>query len=58
MAKNKQYSFWKGLLKAIITIVLIGIPVVLDILPQEILNLTLGGILVLVLNYLKVKYSK
>lgn len=53
-----KYSFKQGLLKAIITIVLIGIPVMLDIMPQEILNLTIGGILVLILNYIKVKSSK
>lgn len=39
--------------KAIIGLVLFGIPVLLNVLPQETLNLTIGGVLVLIYSYLK-----
>lgn len=48
-----KYSWKKGLTKAIISVILVGIPMVLQILPTETLNLTLGGVLVIVLNYIK-----
>jgi len=52
-----RYNFTQGLAKAGISMVLIGISMLLNLLPQEWMNLTVGGALVLVLNYFKVKYS-
>lgn len=51
-----KYSFTKGLFKAIISTVLFGIPVLLNVLPQEWQNLTIGGALALLYNFIKVKY--
>lgn len=52
-----KYDFWKGLKKALIQFVLFGIPVLLSVLPQEWMNLTLGGALALLVNYLKVRFT-
>lgn len=51
-----QYSFSKGLKKSLISMVLIGLPMLLQLLPEQWLNLTLGGALVLIVNYLKIRY--
>ena len=53
-----KYSITKGLKKSIITVLLVGIPMILQILPQEWQNLTLGGLLVLLHNYIKFTYIK
>ena len=53
-----QYSFWKGVKKAVLSVILVGAPVVLSALPAEWMNLTVGGVLVLAVNFLKVKYVK
>ena len=53
-----KYNFLKGLKKAVISVILFGIPVLLQILPTETLNLTLGGVFVLLANWAKVKYIK
>lgn len=50
-----KYSFGKGLKKGIITFVLFAIPVVINAFP-ELANLTIGAVLVIIVNYLKVKY--
>lgn len=50
-----KYSFKKGLGKGMVAMAIFAIPLVLDILPSETLNLTLGGALTMLLNYLKVK---
>jgi hypothetical protein len=52
-----QYSFTKGLSKTIVSLLVVGIPLVIGVLPEEWANLTLSGVLLLVLNYLKVRYS-
>jgi len=52
-----QYSFKKGLGKTILNVVIIGLPLVIQLLPTEALNLTLGAVLSLLINYLKVKYA-
>lgn len=54
----KNYSFFKGLQKAIISIVIVGAPLVVQIMPTEWANLTLSGLILLLVNYLKVQYSK
>lgn len=55
-----NYSFLRGLWKAVITVVLFGLPVVvtsLESMPQTsaYLDLTVGGVLSLLVNYIKVK---
>ncbi len=42
-----------SLRKAIIGTVLFGIPVLLQVVPQQYLDLTIGGILVLIYSYFK-----
>jgi hypothetical protein len=53
-----KYSFKKGIIKAVISVVLVGVPLLLQVLPTEALNLTLGGLLVLLQNYVKFNYVK
>lgn len=55
---NNEYSFWKGFKKAVVSVILIGAPLVVSVLPADWANLTIGGALVLMVNYIKVKYSK
>jgi len=43
----------KGFLKAVITVVIFAIPVLINAFPT-LANLTIGGVLVMLLNYLKV----
>ncbi len=52
----KKYSFTKGLKKGAISIILFAIPFFITSFP-EIANLTIGGILMLGLNFIKVKLS-
>jgi hypothetical protein len=54
----KQYNFWTGLKKGIINVILVGAPLVFTLFPAEWMNLTLGGLAVILLNYLKVKFAK
>jgi len=49
-----NYSLKKGLLKGIKAIVLIGIPFLITNFP-DIANLTIGGLLVMIVNYIKIK---
>ena len=53
-----KYSYTKGIKKALLAFVLFGFPVVLNVLPSEVANLTVGALLVMVANYLKVYLSK
>ena len=48
-----KYSFWKGLKKVVISLVIVGVPLVIQALPSEWANLTLSGALLLLLNWLK-----
>lgn len=50
----KKYSFKKGLLKAFFSIIIVGVPILIQVLPQEWMNLTLSGVLLMLVNYLKV----
>ena len=50
----KTYSFWKGLKKALFSILIVGLPLLVEILPTEWANLTLSGALLLIVNYIKV----
>ena len=51
-----KYSFLKGIVKSAVAVLLVGLPVVVQVLPAEWMNLTVGGLLVLLVNFLKVKY--
>ena len=53
---EKQYSFLRGLFKGLVSLVLFALPVVLASI-QNWLNLTIGGVLVVVLNWLKFRYN-
>lgn len=55
--EKKTYSFKKGLGKTLLSMALVGIPIIAQLLPSDVLNLTLGGLLVLGLNYVKTVYS-
>jgi len=50
----KKYNFGKGLRKGIIGFVLFAIPFLITSFP-EVANLTIGGLLLMLLNYFKVK---
>lgn len=54
----KGYSFWKGLGKGLIAVVLVAGPIVLNALPAEWMNITVGGLLVMALNAAKFAYKK
>ena len=51
----KKYSFSKGLGKGIIAALLFLAPFLVTSFP-DIMNITIGGALVMILNYLKVKF--
>ncbi len=55
--KNMEYNFFKSLFKTVIRLGLVAIPLIVAILPLEWQNLTLGGALMLLLDYLKSKKS-
>lgn len=54
-----KYSIWLGAKKAIIGVALVVIPVAIDLAPKVIedystyFNLTIGGVLIMALNYIK-----
>ncbi len=52
-----KYSFWKGVWKTVLAVVIFGIPIALDWLPKEWMDITLGGLIFLLVNFLKVKYK-
>lgn len=52
-----QYSFWIGVKKAIINIVIVGAPLAVTLLPEMWQNITLSGVVLLIVNFLKVRYS-
>lgn len=54
--ETKKYSFWIGLRKMAINLLVVGAPLLMGILPTEWMNMTLSGAILLVINYAKVKY--
>jgi len=52
-----KYSFLKGLGKGLIAIVCFGVPFLLTQFP-EVANLTIGAVMMMLINYLKVTFSK
>jgi hypothetical protein len=53
-----QYSFKKGLIKTVTSLILVGAPLLLNALPEAWMNLTVGAVLTLGFNYLKVRLSQ
>ena len=54
--KMEKYSFAKSAGKGLLAFVLFTIPVVINMFPEA-MNLTIGGLLVVVVNYLKFRYK-
>lgn len=52
----KTYSFKKALIKLVQFIITIS-PMLIGLLPSEVANMTVSGVLFLLLNFLKVKYA-
>lgn len=53
---RENYSVLKTLNKALIAILLFAVPVLLEALPAEWMNLTVGGILVGVWNFVRFNF--
>jgi len=53
-----KYSFWKGVKKSALSVILVGAPIVISALPTQWMDITVGGLLVLIVNYLKFKATK
>lgn len=53
-----KYSFIKGLSKALQNTILFGFPIAVQFLPETWMNLTVGGILTLFFNYIKVRWEQ
>lgn len=49
----REYSIQKGIIKGLSGALLVGLPIIAGALPQEWMNVTLGGLLIMLLNYLK-----
>lgn len=58
MELTPKYSFLRGVGKSLINAVIFGFPILLQVLPHEWMNLTVGGILYIVYNFLKVKATQ
>ena len=52
-----EYSFQKGLGKGVVSLIIFAIPFLLTSFP-EVANLTIGGLGVILVNFLKVRYQK
>jgi hypothetical protein len=55
--ETKTYSFGIGVKKALVAIVLFGLPLLVEILPEQWMNLTIGALLTLAVNYIKFNYN-
>lgn len=51
------YSFWKGLRKMGVQLIIFGAPIALEMLPEAWMNLTLSSIINMVVNHLKFQYN-
>ena len=51
------YSFKKGFLKALVAVIVFAIPMLINMFPEW-ANLTIGGVLMLVVNFLKFNLAK
>lgn len=48
-----MYSFWKTIQKVIVKLLIFGIPIALELAPEAWLNLTIGGLIAVVYDWLK-----
>ena len=56
--ETKKYNIWKGAFKALISLVIVGVPIIMQLTPAHILDLTVSGILLILLNWAKFYYKK
>lgn len=52
---EKKYSFWRGVSKVLVQAFIFGLPIMAQVLPEAWMNLTLAGLVAMVVNYLKVQ---
>ena len=55
--EQKKYSFGKGLMKGVISIMVFALPFFITNFP-DVANITIGGMLTMLVNMLKTKYGK
>lgn len=55
---TNKYSFFIGLEKTFFRVVAVGAPLLLEVLPEQWMNLTLGGALIFLVNYAKNRNKK
>ena len=55
---RSDFRFGKMFVKGLAGFILFAIPILLDILPTDVLNLTIGGALVMAKNFIKFNYVK
>jgi len=53
----KKYSFWTSFIKTLVRLGIMLLPVAMTFLPQEWMNITLGGVLMMVFDKLKAQYN-
>jgi len=53
-----KYSFTKGLKKTAVSLIIVALPLLAQALPSDWANVTLSGVILLLVNFLKVQYSK
>lgn len=55
---NNGYSFLVGLEKTVLRLLVVGAPLILEVLPETWMNLTVGGIVVFLINFAKNRKKK
>ncbi len=55
--QTQKYNFWVSFTKMLIKVGALATPLVLALLPNEWVNLTLGGALYMLLDFLQKKYT-
>lgn len=55
--KVQEYSFWKSFLKMVVKVGVLAIPLVIGLLPKEWMDLTLGGALYMLLDWMQKKFT-
>jgi len=53
----QKYSFWQSLLKMVVKVGVFLLPLLIHFLPSGWLDLTIGGVLYMVLDWLQKKYT-
>lgn len=53
MTKKNSYSFLTGLEKTFFKTIVVALPIVADTMPEEWMNITLGAVLVFIVNFAK-----